>query len=216
MSTYDRIADLCKKKGISVTGLETELGFGRGSLGKMKKGGSTSVARLQKIADYFEVGVNELMDESDSVQTDALETYYYDAETMKLAETLRSLQCENIKKNDIAQIKVIDTAQKSLYGVLGDNFELSETPKKVEKYMKNCNERCICLDIGENKYLPCQNALILSKQNCLDSFTAFCHDIDPKDPFVTRMRLREASEQLNNYEADTSISVSDYIHNLRK
>ena len=133
----------------------------------------------------------------------------------KLAETLRSLQCENIKKNDIAQIKVIDTAQKSLYGVLGDNFELSETPKKVEKYMKNCNERCICLDIGENKYLPCQNALILSKQNCLDSFTAFCHDIDPKDPFVTRMRLREASEQLNNYEADTLISVSDYIHNLR-
>lgn len=133
----------------------------------------------------------------------------------KLAETLRSLQCENIKKNDIAQIKVIDTAQKSLYDVLGDNFELSETPKKVEKYMKNCNERCTWLDIGENKYLPCQNALILSKQNCLDSFTAFCHDIDPKDPFVTRMRLREASEQLNNYEADTSISVSDYIHNLR-
>ena len=88
MSTYDRIASLCKEKGISVTGLEAELGFGRGSLGKMKKGGSTSVARLQKIADYFGVGVNELMDESDSVQTDALETYYYDAETMKLAETL--------------------------------------------------------------------------------------------------------------------------------
>lgn len=88
MSTYDRIAELCKKKGISVTGLETELGFGRGSLGKMKKGGSTSVARLQKIADYFEVGVNELMDESETVQTNELETYYYDAETMKLAQAL--------------------------------------------------------------------------------------------------------------------------------
>ena len=88
MSTYDRIADLCKKKGISVTGLEAELGFGRGSLGKMKKGGSTSVARLQKIADYFGVGVNELMDESDSVQTVAPQEYYYDLETMKLAEAL--------------------------------------------------------------------------------------------------------------------------------
>ncbi|MBQ5562314.1 MAG: hypothetical protein IIT39_02890, partial [Clostridia bacterium] len=134
----------------------------------------------------------------------------------KLAEMLRSLQCEGIKRNKIAQIKVINTLQQSLYDVLGDNFELNETPRQVEKYMKFCHEKCICLDIGENKYLPCQNALILSKQNCLDSFTAFCHDIDPKDPFVTRMRLREASEQLNNYEADTSISVSEYIHNLRK
>ena len=133
----------------------------------------------------------------------------------KLAEMLRSLQCEGIKRNKIAQIKVINTLQQSLYDVLGDNFELNETPRQVEKYMKFCHEKCICLDIGENKYLPCQNALILSKQNCLDSFTAFCHDIDPKDPFVTRMRLREASEQLNNYEADTLISVSDYIHNLR-
>lgn len=88
MSTYDRIASLCKEKGISVTGLEAELGFGRGSLGKMKKGGSTSVARLQKIADYFEVSVNELMDESETVQTIEPQTFYYDVETMKLAETL--------------------------------------------------------------------------------------------------------------------------------
>lgn len=88
MSTYDRIASLCKEKGISVTGLEAELGFGRGSLGKMKKGGSTSVARLQKIADYFGIGINELMDEPETVQTIAPQTYYYDAETMKIAEAL--------------------------------------------------------------------------------------------------------------------------------
>lgn len=88
MSTYDRIADLCKKKGISVTGLEAELGFGRGSLGKMKKGGSTSVARLQKIADYFGISINELMDEPETVQAIVPQTYYYDVETMKIAEAL--------------------------------------------------------------------------------------------------------------------------------
>lgn len=90
MSTYDRIADLCKKKGISVTGLETELGFGRGSLGKMKKGGSTSIARLQKIADYFNVGLNDLIDSPELVQPIAQREYYYDADTMKLAETLHN------------------------------------------------------------------------------------------------------------------------------
>ena len=88
MSTYDRIASLCKEKGISVTGLEAELGFGRGSLGKMKKGGSTSVARLQKIADYFGINVNELIDNPELVQTHAPQTYYYDADTMILADTL--------------------------------------------------------------------------------------------------------------------------------
>jgi len=88
MSTYDKITELCKKKGISVTGLETELGFGRGSLGKMKKGGSTSVARLQKIADYFGINVNELIDNPELVQTYAPQEYYYDPDTMILADTL--------------------------------------------------------------------------------------------------------------------------------
>ena len=71
----------------------------------------------------------------------------------KLAEMLRSLQCEGIKRNKIAQIKVINTLQQSLYDVLGDNFELNETPRQVEKYMKFCHEKCICLDIGENSFL---------------------------------------------------------------
>lgn len=88
MSTYNKITELCKKKGISVTGLETELGFGRGSLGKMKKGGSTSVARLQKIADYFGINVNELIDNPELVQTHAPQEYYYDPDTMILADTL--------------------------------------------------------------------------------------------------------------------------------
>lgn len=88
MSTYDKIAELCKERGISVTGLETELGFGRGSIGKMKKGGSTSIARLQKIADYFRKDLKYFSDENEDVQTIAPQEYYYDLETMKLAETL--------------------------------------------------------------------------------------------------------------------------------
>lgn len=56
MSTYERIKELCEKKGIAQTALEKELGFGRGSIGKLRKG-NTTAERLQKIADYFGVSV---------------------------------------------------------------------------------------------------------------------------------------------------------------
>ena len=56
MSTYERIKELCDKKGIAQTALEKELGFGRGSIGKLRNG-NTTAERLQKIADYFGVSV---------------------------------------------------------------------------------------------------------------------------------------------------------------
>lgn len=56
MSTYERIKELCEKKGIAQTALEKELGFGRGSIGKLRNG-NTTAERLQKIADYFGVSV---------------------------------------------------------------------------------------------------------------------------------------------------------------
>ena len=36
MSTYETIKTLCKERGIAVTALEKELGFGRGSIGKLR------------------------------------------------------------------------------------------------------------------------------------------------------------------------------------
>ena len=60
MSTYEIIKSLCQKSGIAVTFLEKELGFGRGSIGKLRQG-TTSIERLQKIADYFEVNIEYLM-----------------------------------------------------------------------------------------------------------------------------------------------------------
>ena len=60
MSTYETIKDLCKQHSISVTALEKELGFGRGSIGKLRNG-QTSAERLQKIADYFNVSTDYLL-----------------------------------------------------------------------------------------------------------------------------------------------------------
>lgn len=60
MTTYETIIQLCKDKGIAPTALEKELGFGRGSIGKLKTG-DTSSNRLQKIADYFGVSLDYLI-----------------------------------------------------------------------------------------------------------------------------------------------------------
>ena len=65
MSTYDVIKKLCTEHGIALTTLEKELEFGRGSLGKLKSGG-TSAKRLQKVADYFGVSINYLMTGEDN------------------------------------------------------------------------------------------------------------------------------------------------------
>lgn len=61
MSTYEIIKKLCDERGIALTALEKELEFGRGSLGKLKSGGTSSAKRLQKVADYFGVSINYLV-----------------------------------------------------------------------------------------------------------------------------------------------------------
>lgn len=61
MSVYDAIKTLCDKKGLAMTALEKELGFGRGSIGKLKHGSNTTAERLQKIADYFGISVENLL-----------------------------------------------------------------------------------------------------------------------------------------------------------
>lgn len=61
MVIYDTISKLCDKSGIAITALETELGLGRGLIGKWKNGTSPNLAKLKKIADYFDVSVDYLL-----------------------------------------------------------------------------------------------------------------------------------------------------------
>ena len=85
MSTYDNIKQLCDERGIAVTALEKELGFGRGSIGKLKKNGTTSGERLQKIADYFGVPIEYLLT---GRNFDQQKSYYVNEETAKMAQEI--------------------------------------------------------------------------------------------------------------------------------
>lgn len=56
---YRKIKDLCNSAGITITGLESKLGFARGSLSKIDNH-KLSAEKLQKIADYFGIRVDWL------------------------------------------------------------------------------------------------------------------------------------------------------------
>lgn len=60
MTTFERIENLRKSKGISQGKLEKELGFSNGSISKWKNSMPTS-ERLQKVADYFGVTTSYLL-----------------------------------------------------------------------------------------------------------------------------------------------------------
>lgn len=79
---YQRIRDLCKLRGLTITGLERELGFAKGSLSKIDKNKPSS-ERVQKLADRLGVTAEYLV--TGESQADG---YYYDPETARLAQEI--------------------------------------------------------------------------------------------------------------------------------
>ena len=85
---YQRIKDLCKSNGVTVTGLEKELGFARGSLSKIDQH-LPSADKVKKISerlhttpDYILYGTLE------EHESESGKKYYFDDETAELAQTL--------------------------------------------------------------------------------------------------------------------------------
>lgn len=133
----------------------------------------------------------------------------------KLADLLQEFSCSFVQKNMRIQFSIEGGTEVRLTDILYKGFELSETPRKVENYITYCSEACVCLNIGEDCYLPCHNALVLSRSNVQSSFAAFCYKIDEKDTFAIRIKLREASNRLNQFVEEETGSPLDYLRNLR-
>lgn len=56
----DKLAAMCKERGISFRKLEKECGLGNGTIARWKTS-SPTVANLKAVADYFGVTVDELL-----------------------------------------------------------------------------------------------------------------------------------------------------------
>lgn len=82
MSVYERIEKLRKIAKISQGKLEKELGFSNGSISKWKSS-MPNPERLKKLADYFGVSVDYLMNGEESG-----EKYYLNDETAAIAQDI--------------------------------------------------------------------------------------------------------------------------------
>lgn len=83
MGTYDIIKMLCEKRGTNITSLEQALGFGRGSIGKLRTAHKAmNTDRAKKIADYFGVSVEYILTGEMS------DGYYINNETARIAQLL--------------------------------------------------------------------------------------------------------------------------------
>lgn len=83
MTLKDRIQDSCKRAGISMNQLEETLGFGKGYISKLGKS-TPNISKIQKIADYFNVSVDFLMNGEDN----SSEKYYLNEETSRMAQSI--------------------------------------------------------------------------------------------------------------------------------
>lgn len=83
---YDRIRELCRAKGITISMLERELGFSKGYISKIDKH-KPSMERMTMIADYLGVDMRNIF--ADEVPTSGqYGGYYEDVETAKVAQEI--------------------------------------------------------------------------------------------------------------------------------
>lgn len=79
---FNRFKQLCDEKGISVYRACTDIGLNRSAVAKWKNGGSPNGTTAAKLADYFGVTTDYLLEQSDDRES---------------ADTLRPVSDEDIK-----------------------------------------------------------------------------------------------------------------------
>lgn len=105
---YKKIKDLCNKAGITITGLESTLGFARGSLSKINNH-KPSAEKLQKIADYFGIRVDWLQGTSEYKTDDEL-FLSYSENNLAITDVIPLIQYgadweDKIKKGSLIPIR---------------------------------------------------------------------------------------------------------------
>ena len=58
---FEKISKLCAERGITVSRLESELGFGNGTIGKWRTS-APNLNNIKRVADYFGVPIDSLLE----------------------------------------------------------------------------------------------------------------------------------------------------------
>lgn len=129
MTTYDTIIKLCDREGIAVTALESMLGFGRGSIGKLKTGGDITATRLNMIAQHFGVTVDYLINgEEKEVENEKSDIAIDLSDVLKQLKFSDGLMFDGLDMDDDARKFLINSLESSI-----KNAKLIAKSKEAKK-----------------------------------------------------------------------------------
>jgi|GEM_PF-5851738 len=90
MNSVDFVKKICKERGIALSRLERDCGFGNGYISQLKKG-VFPADRLQKIANYLNVSTSYIASCGEENNTFTIDLDSLDDERRKFAESVISL-----------------------------------------------------------------------------------------------------------------------------
>lgn len=97
MDLYERIKELSISQNISIRHLEEKLNYGNGTIGRWKKT-KPSIDKVQKVADYFHVSVDYLLDRTDNPFGDKAKSADLDDDTALFTYKGKKISDEDRKK----------------------------------------------------------------------------------------------------------------------
>ena len=124
MDTFDRIQELCDTKGITISALERELGFGKGLI-RTWRTGSPSSDKLEKVADFFGVTLDQLVGRcvvAEEVTEYQVDKAYNEIERRLLLLARKAVDIPEQQREDVINMfeKTIDVYLKAK-GIKGDD-----------------------------------------------------------------------------------------------
>ena len=85
-SLFEKIKELCQKRGISINSLEETLGYSRNTIYSMKSK-KPNAERLQEIADYFNVSTDYLLGRTDNPNiANSKEQFFFEGKEVSVEE----------------------------------------------------------------------------------------------------------------------------------
>ncbi|QQQ34778.1 helix-turn-helix domain-containing protein [Streptococcus mitis] len=85
-SLFEKIKELCQKRGISINSLEETLGYSRNTIYSMKSK-KPNAERLQEIADYFNVSTDYLLGRTDNPNiANSKEQFFFEGKEVNIEE----------------------------------------------------------------------------------------------------------------------------------
>ena len=85
-SLFEKIKELCQKRGIPINSLEETLGYSRNTIYSMKSK-KPNAERLQEIADYFNVSTDYLLGRTDNPNiANSKEQFFFEGKEVNVEE----------------------------------------------------------------------------------------------------------------------------------